>query len=197
MPWEKHFDADEILEVTMELFWERGYQRLSIADLVHETGVSRSSLYATYGNKADLFRQAVERYDRVHRQEWFEELGVRYAPLDSIQHAFNAVAGAPDPARRFGCLLVNTTLDVHPGESDVADLVRAAFGATELFFDRQLRLAKASGQLSAATDTAALAATLMALFLGMRVLARSQRPPDTIASILRQVDTMLQLDTRS
>jgi TetR/AcrR family transcriptional repressor of nem operon len=193
VPWEKRFDEDQILDAAMQLFWERGYRGLSMADVVDALGINRSSLYATYGNKDALFRRALLRYDQVHREHWFSELSNRYGPVDSIRQAFAGVANAPADAQRFGCLLVNTTLDLPTGHSDFGDIVRAAFEATQQFFERRLELAKADGALSSEADTEALAATLMALFLGMRVLARADQPIQSAAPILRQVDTMLQL----
>ena len=49
MPWEKRFDEDEVLDAAMTLFWERGFRGVSMADLVSELGVNRSSLYDTFG----------------------------------------------------------------------------------------------------------------------------------------------------
>jgi TetR/AcrR family transcriptional repressor of nem operon len=192
MPWDKRFDEEEVLDAAMTLFWERGYQGVSMADLVSELGVSRSSLYDTFGQKEDLFRRALLRYDRVHRQEWFAGLAARFDPLESIRQAFAEVAATPGQTRRFGCLLVNTTIDQPLEHSDFAGIVRAAFDETQQFFEHQLDLAKDRTELPTEVDTASLGAALMALFLGMRVLARAQRPSEAVMPILRQVDTMLE-----
>ena len=192
MPWDKRFDENEVLDAAMTLFWERGYRGVSMADLVYELGISRSSLYDTFGQKEDLFRRALIRYDQVHRREWFEGLGAQLDPLDSIRRAFAEVAEAPEKTRRFGCLLVNTTIDIPLEHSDFAGIVHNAFGETQQFFEQQLVLARNRSELAAGVDTASLAAALMALFLGMRVLARAQRPSEEVTPILRQVDTMLE-----
>lgn len=191
MPWEKKFDEDSVLEAAMRLFWERGYKGVSMTDLVATLGVSRSSLYDTYGQKEDLFRSALIRYDRIHRQEWLAELGNRLDPIDSIRQAFEDVVEAPEEQRRFGCLLVNATLDLPLTEGEFADLVRNAFDATESFFQAQLEQAVVRNELAADTNCAALATSLMAMFLGLRVLTRAQRRVDTIHPILDQVDRML------
>ena len=193
MPWDKRFDEDEVLDAAMTLFWERGYKGVSMADLVSELGVSRSSLYDTFGQKEDLFRHALLRYDRVHRQEWFAGLGARFEPLESVRQAFAEVAAAPESTRRFGCLLVNTTIDLPLEHSDFANIVQTAFDETQQFFESQLGLATDRAELGAEVDIASLAAALMALFLGMRVLSRAQRPPEAVTPILDQVDTMLGL----
>ena len=192
MPWEKSFDEDSILEAAMRLFWERGYSGVSMADLVGTLGVSRSSLYDTFGHKEELFRSALLRYDRIHRQEWLTDLGARLDPIDSIRQAFEDVIEAPEEQRRFGCLLVNATLDVPIGEGEFADLVRNAFDATQAFFQAQLETARARQDLPADTDCAALAASLMAMFLGLRVLTRAQRRSEAIHPILGQVNLMLE-----
>ena len=195
MPWEKRFDEEEILDKAMELFWQRGYQAVSMSDLVEELGVNRSSLYATYGQKEDLFLKALLRYDRVHREEWFAGLSARFGPVESIRQAFVEVAEAPKRSRRFGCLLVNTTLDLPSAHSKLAVVVQEAFEATERFFEHQLDLAQRDGDLPENVDIPALAATLMALFLGLRVLARARRSVTATEPILRQVDSMLDAES--
>ena len=192
MPWQKRFDEDEVLDAAMTLFWERGYRGVSMTDLVSELGVSRSSLYDTFGQKEDLFRQALLRYDRVHREDWFSRLNNQFDPLESIRQAFAEVAAAPEQTRRFGCLLVNTTIDMPLEHFAFAGVVQAAFDETQQFFERQLDLARDRAELAAEVDTAALAATLMAMFLGMRVLSRADRPAEAASPILRQLDTMLE-----
>ena len=56
------FDADEALDRAMTVFWSKGYEAASLADLTEAMGISRPSLYAAYGNKEELFRKALERY---------------------------------------------------------------------------------------------------------------------------------------
>lgn len=191
MPWEKSFDEDEILNKAMELFWQHGYKGVSMNELVGELGVNRSSLYATYGQKEDLFLRALTHYDRTHRHEWLAGLSDRYTPIESIRRAFSEVAEAPERARRLGCLLVNTSADLVPTQAKLSELIRDAFEATESFFREQLEVARQDGSLPRDVDTASLAAALMALFLGLRVLARTDRPAEAIQPILSQVDTML------
>lgn len=57
------FDADEALEKAMRVFWEQGYEGASLTDLTGAMGITRTSMYAAFGNKEDLFRKALERYE--------------------------------------------------------------------------------------------------------------------------------------
>ena len=191
MPWEKRFDHDEVLDRAMELFWAHGYRGVSMADLVAELGVNRSSLYATYGQKDALFVSALARYDRIHRQEWLAAIESSDDPIEAIRRTFSDVAAASRGDRPLGCLLVNTILELPADEPLVGDLVQDAFAETEGFFARQIDRARVSGALPDATDSATLASALMALLLGIRVLSRAQRPTDAIDPILTQVDALL------
>jgi AcrR family transcriptional regulator len=56
------FDPDEVLETATELFWEHGFDGISISDLTDATGINRRSLYAAFGSKEELFGRAVRRY---------------------------------------------------------------------------------------------------------------------------------------
>src|SRR5271155_5212684 len=58
------FDCGEALDAAMEVFWRKGYEGASLSDLTEAMGVSRPSLYACFGNKEALFRQALDLYER-------------------------------------------------------------------------------------------------------------------------------------
>ena len=56
------FDVDEALERAMVVFWAQGYEGASLADLTNAMGINRTSMYAAFGNKEELFRAALRRY---------------------------------------------------------------------------------------------------------------------------------------
>ncbi len=58
----REFDETKVLERAMQLFWLRGYGRLGVAELLKHMGISRQSLYDTFGNKRGLFLRAIEHY---------------------------------------------------------------------------------------------------------------------------------------
>jgi AcrR family transcriptional regulator len=58
----REFDTDAALEKAMRLFWAKGYEGTSVADLTETLGISKPSLYAAFGDKQSLFRAALERY---------------------------------------------------------------------------------------------------------------------------------------
>src|SRR6516225_6652522 len=62
------FDTDRALDVAMRLFWERGYEGTSMADLSSAMGIHPSSIYAAFGDKQELFALAAKRYADIPAQ---------------------------------------------------------------------------------------------------------------------------------
>jgi AcrR family transcriptional regulator len=58
----RQFDANQALDRALEVFWDRGYEGASLEELTAAMGINRPSLYAAFGNKAELFRKALDRY---------------------------------------------------------------------------------------------------------------------------------------
>ncbi len=61
----KEFDPDVALRKVLDLFWRRGYEATSMADLVEHLGVARASIYATFGGKRELYLKALDRYGEL------------------------------------------------------------------------------------------------------------------------------------
>ncbi|WP_262338598.1 TetR/AcrR family transcriptional regulator, partial [Bordetella pertussis] len=58
----RSFERTEALRQAMEVFWSKGYEGASLADLTSAMGINAPSLYAAFGSKEALFREAVQRY---------------------------------------------------------------------------------------------------------------------------------------
>src|SRR3974390_2655677 len=59
----REFNLDQALERALCLFWRKGYEGTSMADLVETLGITRASLYAAFGSKEGLFRRVMDRYE--------------------------------------------------------------------------------------------------------------------------------------
>ncbi|GAB6902390.1 TetR/AcrR family transcriptional regulator [Kineosporia succinea] len=123
----KEFDDLTAVTAARDVFWERGYASTSLAQLQTATGLSKSSLYETYGSKRELFTRAAENYlERVvlPRLAPLEEPG---ADLETLAAYFSGLAtffrAAPDRIARRGCLLLNTAMDLNDLDDDAAALV--------------------------------------------------------------------------
>ena len=68
----REFDLDQALDQALEVFWRNGYEGASIADLTAAMGINPPSLYAAFGNKAGLFRKALDRYVEQRTKFWHD-----------------------------------------------------------------------------------------------------------------------------
>lgn len=109
----KQFDPDVALDAAIRVFWERSYSAASINDLVAATGLSRGSMYATFGDKQDLFLAGLHRYVRqIGEASW----AAMSTPSDDVRIRVTAVFDAildrmADPTQPAGCLLAQTAAE--------------------------------------------------------------------------------------
>ena len=168
----REFDADAVLETAMELFWEHGFEGVSISDLTDATGINRRSLYAAFGTKEELFRCAVRRY--LDGPGGFVAAALQQPRAREVAEAMlhGAADSYTDPARPRGCLVVHGALAAGGDTDNVrVDLARerdAGVKALAHRFDE----AQAAGELPG-VDTLVLARWINSVCQGFSVQARS------------------------
>jgi TetR/AcrR family transcriptional repressor of nem operon len=169
----REFDADTALDRAMEVFWSKGYEATSLDDLCEVTGLSRSSLYATFGSKRNLLLRSVDRYVE-QRNPRIAEILARPLP---VREAFAALARqfidqiVSGPGRR-GCFLGNCAAELPREDRAALARVRRGLQATEATFRRALAQAEARGELPPGADVDALARFLTAGFQGLRLMGK-------------------------
>ncbi|WP_345348879.1 TetR/AcrR family transcriptional regulator [Actinoallomurus liliacearum] len=183
----KEFDPDAVLQKAMELFWERGYEATSMADLVEHLGIARASIYATFGGKHELFLKAYERYAQTRDLNVVELLSQPGPVLPAVRTLVRAYAeeSAADPHRR-GCMVVNTAVELAGRDPQAARRVEASWDTVETALTSALTRARAQGELSADKDPRALARLLLVLLQGMRVLGRAHPDPARLRDAAEQ-----------
>lgn len=185
MPWQKQFDADEVLDKAMQAFWERGYEATSMQDLVDRTGINRGSLYATYGDKRDLFLAALRLYDDRMRRGMLADLEARREPRDAIRCVFAAFTqNVSEGDGNRGCFLTNTALELAQHDAEIGKVVATAQSEMEAFFARMIKKGKSRGDIPADVKTADCARGLLASLLGLVVLTRSRPDKALLRSIV-------------
>lgn len=193
MPWEKQFDADEVLDKAMQAFWAHGYEATSMQDLVDRTGINRGSLYATYGGKRALFLSALRAYGERMCKQMLTELEDSHPPREAIGRLFETFAAqVPDGRPARGCFLTNTALELAAHDTEIRQLVGEAQEGIEAFFARMIRKGKAAGAFGADVKPAEAAKGLLATLIGVAVLSRSRPDRTLLRSIageaLRRLD---------
>jgi AcrR family transcriptional regulator len=103
----REFDREQGLVKAMHLFWSRGYDAISMADLRAELGITQASLYAAFGSKEQLFREAVDLYRRTAGFSTTNALAIDSSAREAIHAMLQAAADAfSAPGAPGGCLLI-------------------------------------------------------------------------------------------
>jgi len=160
----------------MLLFWERGYDTVSIRDLTEAMGITPPSLYAAFTDKQTLFEEAVEVY--AHRyggyiREALESEPTAYRAVRSL--LTGAAAQQTLPGRPSGCLILNGATNHTAASEGVAAGLRARRAETTAQIDRKIRADIEAGELPAETDVPALANFAATVWQGLAQLARDGR----------------------
>tara|TARA_R110001599_G_scaffold353880_1_gene601980 strand:- start:94297 stop:94878 length:582 start_codon:yes stop_codon:yes gene_type:complete len=191
MPWEKSFDEDVALDKAMQVFWSKGFDSASIADLIEHTGINRGSLYNAFGGKHSLFVKALLKYDRENRQATLARLEALDDPKRAVGEFFdNIVTSTLVDNERKGCFLFNTVLDSGTHDAQVNEIVANGLREIEGFFRRSIEVGQARGDMPQDIDPESKAKTLLALALAIRVLGRG---PYTATALQTIADEAKQL----
>src|SRR5881397_436962 len=104
------FDADKALDRALLVFWRKGYEGASLADLTRAMGINRPSLYAAFGNKEALFRRALDRYAEGPAAYVGEALNEPTARAVAERLLGGTIDLLSDPHNPHGCLVVQGAL---------------------------------------------------------------------------------------
>lgn len=169
----REFDRSEALNVALRMFWQQGYEPASIAGLCEAMAIKPPSLYATFGNKAALFLEAVRHYEKTY----WDEPGKRFMAEPDIRKGINdffneAAEILLSPSTPCGCMVVLAAVNISENEKEIISAIREMRMATKRMFSDRLRYAIKDGQIPADTDVPSLAGALNTLLEGMSLQAR-------------------------
>ena len=185
----KEFDPDAVLERALELFWAKGYEATSIADLVEHLGIGRASLYATYGSKRELYRKALDRY--VRRAGPVEIVSQPGPVLPALRALIDYYLELPHRSPNRGCMVTNAAMECAAADPDVARTVSRAWSAIEGALLAALIRGQAQGEISKDKDPRVLAQLLLVFVQGLIVVGQGDPDPERSRAAADQLLAML------
>ncbi|GGJ99047.1 TetR family transcriptional regulator [Streptomyces camponoticapitis] len=189
----KEFDPDAALQSALELFWRRGYEATSMADLVEHLGIGRASIYATFGNKHELYLKALDRYGESRDPALLDALskpGPALPAVRAVVRGFAAEAVA-EPGREKGCFVTNTATELGPHDREAARRVELSWQHIETLMHAALVRAQNQRELPADRDPHALARMLLVLMQGLRVVGKNSGGSARVRDAAEQALTLL------
>ena len=192
MPRGKQFDVDAALTRAMEAFWSKGYEAVSLQDLLDRMSINRGSLYDTFGNKRRLFVEALRHYEATYQRPKLAAAARGRTPRNAIRALFEELAreAVTDPGRS-GCFMVNTALELAAHDEEVGRIVADGFREIGTFLRTTIERGQETGEIPDRIDPAEVSHALLGLMIGMRVLARSLPDRAVLDAIASRAVAML------
>lgn len=170
----RSFDPSEALQRAVELFSARGYSDTSMDDLVKATGVSRYGLYGTFGNKRELFEQALNRYADAMGRRRFLRLKDPDASFADIKDIFDErIRQLANSGENRGCMIAITALELAPHDKDISALIHKQMRGMAHMLSLGLASARDRGEVRADVDCDSAGEFLMGTLFGLSVMARA------------------------
>jgi AcrR family transcriptional regulator len=167
----REFDVDAALDLALHVFWRKGYEGASMADLTEAMGITKPSLYAAFGNKEELFRKTLDRY--VDGPGGYVQVALaKPTAREVVEHLLFEAAGAvTDPNHPPGCLAVQGALSCGEAAESIKQELMSRRAGAERDLRRRFERAVAEGDLPERADAADLARYISAILQGMAVQA--------------------------
>lgn len=185
----KDFDEDEVLSKAMYLFWDKGYNGTSMQDLIDGLGISRSSLYSTYGDKYALFVKSLGHYRNTASENLRSIIAASPSARETVRRLLDYVVDqmTRDPQNK-GCFLVNSTIELASHDEEINKMLCDNDQEMEELLRETVEKGQASGEINTHQDAATTARFIVNNIKGMRVSARSGADKNAFNEI---VDTIM------
>ena len=186
----RSFDPDEALDLARDVFWQNGFQGTSLDDITAATGLAKPSLYAAFGDKNALFLKVLDRYHASIVANAERVLNQGPSARDAIERWLTGFVPYCSGTKGIrGCLSVNTAADGISDQKDVRDRVERFNRKLEQLLGSRLRADRA--QFSDAFDPDAAAHTIMAIYLGLMIMAKDAPAAARVRATLNQALKLL------
>ncbi len=170
----KDFDEKEVLGKAIRLFWHKGYNGTSMQDLVDGLGISRSSLYDTYGDKHTLYIKALESYQVSSGGEMCDLISKAASAKEAVKQLLEYITrNLLSDEQHKGCFMVNAGVEVAPHDDEVNKLLCKNEQQLENVFYNTIKKGQESGEISASKDAMALTRFIANTVKGIQVSAKS------------------------
>jgi TetR/AcrR family transcriptional repressor of nem operon len=181
----KEFENETALEKAIEVFSSKGYEGTSTDELLQVMGISRQSMYNTFGDKRRLYLEALQRYTA---RSVSDQIRVLSSPVSAIKgvealmdYAVSQSAADPEPK----CMGISAICEFGRSDPDVTMITEMAGKTLMSAFERRIAEAKAAGNVGKGVTPQIAAQFLNATLAGLKIAARAGAPEETLRGIAR------------
>jgi TetR/AcrR family transcriptional regulator, copper-responsive repressor len=180
----RSFDRDDVLRRAMLLFWKHGYDATSISLLTEAMGIGAPSLYAAFGDKRALFKEALEHYMTTYGSFMIQARQCESDPRAAIERMLlEAAAMFTSAEHPPGCMIITAATNCAPESAAVEKRLRAIRASTVHAIEE--KIAKGRRSLPRQTNAHTLALFFSATLQGMSAQARDGASREELEAIAR------------
>jgi len=181
------FDRDAALETAMHVFWERGYEAASIADLTSAMGITPPSLYTAFGDKEQLFLEAIERYALGYGSAGARALQEEPTARGAIERwLLEAASELTQPCHPKGCMVVMAATNCSAAAERVQDALLLRRTEAIANVGRRIQGGIDNGELPPDTDAQDLANFYATIYQGMSMQAKDGATHESLVATVRR-----------
>lgn len=179
----RSFDRTQALNAAMRVFWDKGFGGASMSDLTAAMGIASPSLYAAFGSKEGLFKEAIDHYVAIHQDDFWGVMNLPTARQSVEGLLRNAAAAFAQPDAPNGCMIIQTAAE----EGDLSPELAAslcelrAFSAETLM--RRLVRGIEEGDVAPGTDIRAVADFYATVHRGLSLSAKGGAGREEMESV--------------
>lgn len=181
----REFDRNQALRQALELFWARGFETTSMADLVAALGIASARIYAAFGSKEALFREAIELYESHEGgfadRALAEEPSVRAAIARLLEEAVQLYTR---PGQPLGCMVVSSAVNCSSDNDGVRQWLAEHRRARTASIVQRLQAAVQSGELAGHGDATSLGDYYSTVLHGLSVQARDGASAEQLRKVV-------------
>jgi len=186
MPKVKQFDEVEVLRKAKDVFTEKGYNGTSMDDLVQATGLSRSSIYDTFGDKHGLFLRTLDQYKTAQLDDLTQLQAKTDSPKKKIRIIFDyTVKDILTDEERKGCMLVNASIEMSCVDKVIAKAALESMEEMEGHLYMLIKEGQAKGEIAKKASPKALARYLYNSLMGLRMVGKSRPDADALRETVK------------
>ena len=179
----QEFNRETALGKAMDLFWSQGYEATGMQALTEHMGISRQSLYNTFGDKHSLLKEAIGHYNRQLCTKWSEILLATGSPLKNMDRFFEVMESYTQTKDFRGCLMANTALEMGNRDPVIQKLLKKSGSQLDKLIEETLNKAVHNGELEVSVDTCSMARFILNNIRGVMVTKKGGGSKSEIGDI--------------
>ncbi|MGB2991892.1 MAG: TetR/AcrR family transcriptional regulator [Paenisporosarcina sp.] len=187
----KEFDEDAVLHKAMRLFWEQGYEKTSMQELVSHMGIHKKSMYDTFGDKQSLYVKTLKRYSEMSEQSVKRGMADTRSAKEAIRLLFE-MAIQQQEELPGGCFVVNTAVELAKHDSEAIDWVHLKWTDTEQLIQDLIVEGQKSGEFSKTLNVEELSYYFINALIGLRVMAKTISDREKLRQIIEMNMSVLE-----